>query len=631
MDEKHIFEFFMLGESSGLKGIDRTDRFYKFSKHISLVLNKNKGMFMNLDYGIIGNCRTAALISDKASIDWLCFPRFDSTSLFAKLLDKKKGGNFEIYPVGEYRISQSYIDKTNILKTTFRSDDAEFEVVDYFPYYEENNTIKKESELHRIIFVRKGNPEIVVRIQPRFEYGRYNPEEILIEKNKIFIKHKNEKIFIYTDMDKKKIIKSESIILKNDAFITLAYNTMRESINIKQVKSELDKTRSYWEEWINTANIPKVYHKYIERSALTLKLLTYDDTGAIIAAPTTSIPEEVGGVKNWDYRYCWIRDASFTVLALLRIGKREVAHEFIKWISRVYAECGINFQPVFKVNGERDLTERTLDYLEGYEDSKPVRIGNSAYKQRQVDIFGEVLDALYTFYVKYNSEHEIKSGEWRIIYGLVESAINEWYKKDRSIWEFRKIKQHFVFSKVLSWVAVDKGIQLAGIFGKKDIIKGWKREANKIKKDIMEKGFDKELNSFVQYYGSKRIDASLLLIPYFGFIEYDDPKMVGTISMVKKRLFKKGFLKRYLNKGDFGVPNNSFIACTFWLIESLYLSGKRKEAIHLFENVLKHTNRLGLLSEDINQNTGELIGNFPQSYSHIALINTAIILFGDKS
>lgn len=584
---------------------------------------------MALDYGIIGNCRTAALISNKCSIDWLCLPRFDSTSLFAKILDEKKGGSFEIYPIGNYEISQDYITKTNILKTTFKSKNTEFTVLDYFPHYQENGTLKKESEIHRIISVKKGLPKIIININPKFNYGKYKPQNIIVDNKKISIKHEDETIFIYTNTNKNKIIKSEPIILHKDIFIVLAYNTMRESINMKYVKSELKKTKSYWEEWISTANIPNRYHEYVERSALVLRLLTYGDTGAIIAAPTTSIPEEVGGKRNWDYRYCWIRDASFTVLALLRIGKHDVANEFIKWLSRVYKECGINFQIMFKVNGERDLTEKILDYLDGYKGSKPVRIGNAAFKQRQIDIFGEVLDAIYTFYVKYKYK-PIKNAEWRVVYGFVESAISEWRDKDSSIWEFRTIKQHFIFSEVLSWVALDKGIQIARLFNKNEVIKRWQREANKIKKDIMANGFNKKLNSFIQYQGSEHADASLLLLPYFGFIDYNDPKMIGTINNVKKRLYKNGFLKRYSCKDDFAVPQNALIACTFWLVEALYLSGKKVEAIQIFENVLKHSNPLKLLSEDINPKTGELLGNFPQGYSHVALINTAAMLFGNN-
>lgn len=581
---------------------------------------------MNLEYGIIGNCRTAALVSSDASIDWLCLPRFDSQSVFGKILDIKKGGSFGIKPVGKYRISQEYVKDTNVLRTTFAHGKDRFEILDFFPHYMVGDALFKESELYRIIRVLSGKPAIKVALEPRFEYGLRDGAFTVFD-DYIDISSGRENIYVYSNLDKNCILHGKPVTLPKDSYIALSYNKLKEGIKASEIDGKLSKTMAYWRQWVREANLPKQHRDVVARSALALRLLTYDDSGAIVAAATTSIPEIIGEVRNWDYRYCWIRDASFTVLSLIKIMRFDVAYEFLNWLKNIYKTYGVNFQVMFKVNGERNIEEITLDRLSGYKGSKPVRIGNAAYKQKQLDIFGEALDALYIFYLEYKAAPIMDEIEWELIYSMVETVINEWRNPDSSIWEFRIKKDHYTMSKVLCWTALDRGIKLAEHYGKKDVISRWQKEADAIKTDVMDRGWNSEIGSFTQAYGSKNLDASALLMPYFGFMPYDDPKMRSTIDAIKNGLFDGKFVMRYRCEDDFGKPKSALIACTFWLVDALSGTGRKDEARKIFNNTIKHVNHLGLLSEDINVKTGELLGNFPQAYSHIALINTAIDLF----
>ncbi|MEM0154451.1 MAG: glycoside hydrolase family 15 protein [Methanothrix sp.] len=582
----------------------------------------------DLEYGIIGNCATAALVHCDSSIDWLCFPRFDSPSVFARILDENKGGYFKITPNGKFETSQEYVKDSNVIVTHFTSDEWAFDLYDYFPHYDTHGQLYKDPEMHRLIKVVKGKPRIITTIKPMLQYATIEPK-ISIEKNSINFSDSSgrECIYLYSNLPLEKIMNAEELVLDKDSYFVITYNKIKPEIDVEAVKLTMDKTINYWKGWISKAKLPKEYRDLIARSALALRLLTYDETGAIIAAATTSIPEIVGDVRNWDYRYCWIRDSSFTVMSLINISRFDVAHEFMKWALAIHRKYGINLQVLFGVNGERDIPERTLDNLSGYKGSRPVRVGNAAATQRQVDIFGELLDAIYLFYVKHKKDFNLDESDWELIYGLVESAIKEWRYKDHSIWEFRTISKHYTFSKVLCWVALDRGVEIAKALGKDKYSKRWAKIRDEIKSEIMANGWNANVGSFTQSYGSDELDASLLLLPYFGFIDYKDEKMAKTVEAIGNGLFKNGFVMRYNAKDDFGMPKNALIACTFWYIDALYEIGKKEEAIKLFVKTVAHANKLGLLSEDINRETGELLGNFPQAYSHIALINTAMHLF----
>jgi GH15 family glucan-1,4-alpha-glucosidase len=582
----------------------------------------------DLEYGIIGNCATAALVHSDSSIDWLCFPRFDSESIFCKILDEEKGGYFKITTDGEFDISQEYVDYTNILVTHFSSRDWAFDLYDYFPHYEVDGRLYKDPELHRLIKVVKGKPKVAIELKPKPEYASIEPKLSITEEHLEFSNpDKMETLYIYSNLNPESIADSKPIELSGDAYIILTYNKIKSENSLNMVKAEMEKTLSYWKSWISKAKLPKTHRDLIARSALALRLLTFDETGAIIAAATTSIPEIVGDVRNWDYRYCWIRDASFTVMSLINISRFDVANEFLNWIMSIHRKYGVNLQVLFKVDGVREIPESTIDSLSGYKGSKPVRIGNAAATQRQVDIFGELLDAIHLLYIRHKKSFRLNESDWELIYGLVESAIKEWRYKDHSIWEFRTLSKHYTFSKVLCWVALDRGIDIANAFGKKKYVEKWSKIRDEIKAEVMQKGWNEKIGAFTQSYGSEELDASILLLPYFGFISYSDEKMVQTVETIGSKLMKNGFILRYNSADDFGMPKNALIACTFWYIDALNGIGRHDEAVKLFENIARHVNKLGLLSEDIDRETGELLGNFPQAYSHIALINTAIHIY----
>jgi GH15 family glucan-1,4-alpha-glucosidase len=582
----------------------------------------------DLEYGIIGNCATAALVHSDSSIDWLCFPKFDSPSIFAGILDVEKGGYFKIIPEGAFETKQEYMGNSNVLITHFMSKEWAIDLYDYFPHYKVDGRLYKDPELHRLIKIIRGAPSVKIELKPMFEYATLEPKYSIDNGHVEFSNpDKMEKLHLYSNLDVHAITESKPLVLSSDSYMILTYNKIKSENSVAEVKEEMEKTLRYWEGWILSAKLPKQHRNLVARSVLTLRLLTFDETGAIIAALTTSIPEIIGDVRNWDYRYCWIRDASFTVMSLINISRFDVANEFLDWILSIHRKYGVNLQVLFKVDGVREIPESTLDNLSGYKGSRPVRIGNAAATQRQVDIFGELLDAIHLLYIRHKKSFKLNESDWELIYGLVESAIKEWRYKDHSIWEFRTLSKYYTFSKVLCWVALDRGVDIANAFGKKEYAQRWSRIRDEIKSEVLQKGWNEKIGAFTQSYGSEELDASILLLPYFGFISYSDEKMVRTIEAIGNGLMKNGFILRYNAGDDFGMPKNALIACTFWYIDALNGIGRHDEAVKLFEGVISHVNKLRLLSEDIDRETGELLGNFPQAYSHIALINTAMRLF----
>ncbi|AXT59492.1 glycoside hydrolase family 15 protein [Aquimarina sp. AD10] len=583
----------------------------------------------NLDYGIIGNCRSAALVSKQGSIDWCCLPQFDSPTVFGKLLDKEIGGSFGFVVDDSYTIKQSYIENTVILVTTFSNGLDIFEVRDFMPrYYKENGSYHSPPEFIRYIKHVAGKPSLKVIYDPKLEYAKgetstyiKNDFVVSLTSNEAF-----DSLFLYTDFDKDAIVKGHDLTITSDHFFQVAYNEKLFTPNLKKAILEYERTKIYWLNWMERTPSYKRYNNYIARSAMTLKLLSYDRSGAILAAVTTSLPETIGEVRNWDYRFCWIRDASMVVKVISQLGHKNIAKRYLEFIINLITDKDEKLQIMYGINGEKELTEESLDHLSGYENSSPVRIGNAAYKQKQNDIYGILMDVIHQLLLNFNNDIENGEELWGITKGIVWVVSKHWQEPDKGIWEFRSEDQHFTFSKVLCWTAVDKAIKVAKMLGKTSKLARWQLLEEAIRQDIMEHAWSDSAQAFTQAYGVDDLDASVLLMESYGFIDAKHPKYVSTVKAIERELSNDGLLYRYKNKDDFGLPSSSFTICTFWFINSLYKIGEEQKAIKQFDKLLSYSNHLGLFSEDLDFKTKRLLGNFPQAYSHLALIETAINL-----
>ncbi len=584
----------------------------------------------NYDYAIIGNCTTAALISSDCSIEWLCLPFFDSSSVFARILDSNIGGYFKISAVNIKKIEQNYILHTPILRTVFTTEEGVFEVRDYMPrFLTSRGECNCPPEIHRDILLISGNPKMLVDLKPRPNYALCSAN-CSFEINHIKItSSKGEYVsyYLYSNLDYDKIIKGEPIELKGTSFLLFSYHEKLQDINTDKIYLEYEKTKTYWLDWVFRTKVPTKYQDLLIRSAITLKLLTYQRSGAVIAAPTTSLPEIIGKDRNWDYRYCWIRDASMIVDLYVRIGHVSSASRYMNFVLNRRLLKHENISVMYGINGERLLTERILDHLSGYQGSKPVRIGNDAYKQMQNDIYGQLIEAIYTYLIV-NRRDRITIDEeiWTIVRDLANNVIKKWREPDNGIWERRGELRHYVHSKVMSWVAMDRAAKIASFIGRPNNAERWFKIASDIKRDILENGWDETRKSFVMYYGSHELDAANLLMLHYGFLNNNDPRVINTVKNTCKELTRSGFTFRYVLEDEFGQPENAFIVCTFWMINALYLIGEEKKSRAMLENILRYLNKFNLLSEDIEINSCRLTGNFPQGYSHLALIQTILLL-----
>ncbi len=580
----------------------------------------------NLNYGVIGNCRTAALISERGSIEWLCFPDFDSPSVFAALLDRTKGGSFGFDVPDGYAVRQSYVPHTNILSTRFASDEGEFEVLDYMPCY---RSFEKEhylpAELYRYIRFVKGRPRFRIRYDPAPNYAQ---GEVRIRRTAGFIESyssadNKDRQYLYSSIPLQAVAGREEIRLEKDEFLLLSYNEKVIPIDIEREKIEYCRTLVYWLNWTNRTRQYTCYNEVVERSMLVLKLLSYYN-GAMLAALTTSLPETVGGVRNWDYRFCWLRDASMSIETMFRVGHTGAARRFMKFIQSSFMSRH-DYQIMYGIRGERKLTEVILEHLDGYKGSKPVRIGNDAYHQKQNDSFGYLMDLVWQYYRLMPGTLDEIEDMWEMVKSILATVAEEWRNPDKGIWEIRGEEQHFVSSKVMCWVALDRGARIAAKLGKEEFAARWREEAEAIRRDVMEHGWKSEIQSFSQAYGNLALDSSLLLMEPYGFIAANDPHYRKTVEAVRKALFRNGLMYRYNSEDDFGVPSSAFTMCTFWLIRALFVTGQRNEAKTLFSQVLRYGNHLGLFSEHLDFDTKEQLGNFPQAYSHLAIVNTALL------
>ncbi len=583
----------------------------------------------NLNYGVIGNCKSGALISADGEIEWCCLPEFNSSSVFASILDKKKGGSFSIIPEEGTEVTQKYVNRTNILRTRFRKGENMFDVFDFMPrYMNGNQQYYTPPDIIRYFQLVSGEPKFRVVYNPKLEYGVTVTDHV-IEKDCIKSLTRTgvyDSLYLYTDFDKQKVLAGEELELKDDGFFLMSYNQKLLQQSIERTKLKFERTKVYWLNWSEMTRRYARYNDEITRSALVLKLLSFDKSGAVLAAMTTSLPESIGEVRNWDYRFCWIRDASMVIKVMTQLGHLNVASRYLRFIIDLIPDKDEKIQIMYGINGEKKLTEFILDHLDGYENSAPVRIGNAAYKQKQNDIYGILMDVIYLHFDIYNVSLSQSEELWTIVRSVVKTVEKNWKKTDRGIWELRTEQKHFTFSKLLCWVAIDRAVKIAKLVKMESYVASWEMLRDEIKADIMKNAWNEKLQAFTQYYGSAELDASSLLIESYGLLPAADERYIKTVKATKEHLMHNGLMYRYKNKDDFGLPTSSFTICTFWMINSLYKIGEKREARRMFDKLLSYSNHVGLFSEDIDFESKRLLGNFPQAYSHLALIETAILL-----
>lgn len=588
----------------------------------------------NLDYGIVSNCLSSALISKYGFIDWCCLPTFDSPSVFAKLLDEEKGGTMGFVVGDDYRITQEYIWNTNILKTHYTNGEDAFEVFDFMPRYEKRGgSFYAPPDIIRFIRHIKGKPTFKVIYDPKLEYARQ--ETVNTDKGEYIESvtkgDKFDSIYFYSDINYQDILQQNEVTIQSNHFVVISYHEKLMPQTLDRTYLKYQRTKVYWMNWAEITTKYPMYQEQIMRSALTLKALTYEKSGAVLAAATTSLPETIGEVRNWDYRFCWVRDASMVIRVISGLGHVKSARSFLKFIINIIPYKDEKMQIMYGINGEKILTEETLDHFDGYKGSKPVRIGNAAYVQKQNDIYGILMEVIYQQFVQFETTLENSEQLWSIVKGIVDIVENHWHEPDKGIWELRTEDKHFTFSKLLCWVAVDRAIKIGDVLGRSHCVEEWKSLRSEIYNEIYEKSWNEKMQAYTQSYGSDDMDASILLMEQYGFIKADDPRYVSTVNVTEQELCNDGLLYRYKNHDDFGKPSSSFTICTFWFIESLYKIGEKEKAKEYFDRLLSYSNHLGLFSEDIDFKTKRLLGNFPQAYSHLALIETATVLAsGDK-
>ena len=575
------------------------------------------------DYGLIGDCETAALVSKDGSIDWLCWPRFDSGACFAALLGNSKNGRWRIAPAqAKSRITRRYRPATLILETTFTTADGEVTVIDFMPLREQ------ASHLVRLVVGTRGTVAIRTELVIRFDYGQSVPWVKRTENGDLLAISGPDMVVLRTPVE----MRGEQLTSVGEftvsagetiPFVLMYLQSHLPAPDPVDAEDALRQTQNFWEEWTSVHKSTGPYAPFVLRSLITLKALSYLPTGGIVAAPTTSLPEQLGGPRNWDYRFCWLRDATLTLLALMNSGYYDEACAWRDWLLRAAAGSPSQIQIMYGLAGDKRLAEWEVPWLAGYEGSKPVRIGNAAADQLQLDVFGEVLDAM----------HQARVGglppladAWDFQRVLVSHLEEIWPLEDEGIWEVRGGRRHFTYSKMMAWVAFDRTIRSAEAFGLEGPIDHWRKLRAQIHAEVCDKAFNPKIGAFMQSYGSEHLDASALLIPVVGFLPPSDPRVAGTVEAIERKLMTNGFVLRYdTDVTQDGLPpgEGAFLACSFWLADAYILLGRRDDARKLFERLLTLCNDLGLLSEEYDPAGKRLLGNFPQAFSHIALVITA--------
>ncbi len=587
------------------------------------------------DYGIIGDLHSIALVGLDGSIDWMCLPHIDSPSIFGALLDDKKGGRFSVSPVDEWDSVAEYIPGTNILQTRFRTRAGVMQVTDFMPVCACGREEFEEEahELYRLVEILEGEVKVDIVFDPRFDYARADTG-LQEHGNGIKATGNGEVIALLCSRkinitDSKRGV--EWSLSKGDlVWLNLGFGDRgTDELNIDKAEKALADTETYWRNWLNISETGRTirlgpYKDRVERSALVLKLLYYEPTGTIAAAATTSLPEEIGGERNWDYRYTWVRDTSFTLQALFNLGHLSETEGYIRWIEKLLSEHGAGkMQIMYGLRGEQDLPEQELDHLDGYKGSRPVRIGNGAADQKQMDIYGELMDAALKLsdYVG-----KIDAKVWPFLQGVCDYVVDHWRDKDSGIWEVRSGPFEFVYSKVMCWVALDRGIIIAKRYGFPADLEKWQKTGDEIKEEVLSKGWNGEKRAFVQHYETDVLDSSNLLIPILGFLPFSDPRVISTLEATQRELSHDGFLYRYIGEDGLSGEEGTFLLCTFWLINNLIALERLDEAEALISRIEGIANHLGLFSEEYDVHWRESLGNFPQAFTHIGYINSVIAL-----
>jgi GH15 family glucan-1,4-alpha-glucosidase len=578
------------------------------------------------DYALIGNNATAALVGRNGSIDWLCFPRFDSRACFAALLGSPDNGHWSIAPKAIHpKVSRRYREGTLVVETEFSTAEGTVELIDCM------DRRGAHQDVIRLVHGIRGRVPMQMELALRFDYGTVVPWVSHLEGNRIS-----------AIAGPDRIVFDSTVELRGENFKTMADFEVEEGQTVSftltwshsfdplpsppHPAAVVKNVTENWKKWSSKHNFSGPYAEAILRSIITLKALTHHETGGIVAAATTSLPEQIGGIRNWDYRFCWIRDAAYTLYALMGSGFLDEAIAWRDWLLRAVAGRPDRIQIMYGIAGERRLTEFKLPELPGYEASRPVRIGNAASEQLQLDVYGELLDSAYLARRK-----GLLKGEdgWELGRALVNHLERIWTEPDEGIWEIRGPRRHFVHSKVMAWVAVDRAVRIVQEFGTDGPLDRWIKLRSDIHDEVCRLGFSRELNSFVQYYGSKELDASLLLLPLVGFLPAEDPRVQGTVAAIEKNLMPDGLVSRYNTRSlvDGLVGNEgAFLACSFWMVDNYVLQGRIDDARSLFEHLLSLRNDVGLLAEEYDSKEHRQLGNFPQAFSHLALVNSALNL-----
>lgn len=583
------------------------------------------------DYALIGDCETAALVSRNGSIDWLCWPRFDSEACFAALLGTPQNGRWKIAPCADLMVvSRRYRGDTLVLETTMETGDGAVSLIDFMPTRAGE---VDESNLVRLVIGRGGVVDMEMELMLRFDYGRLVPWV-----------RRTDQGDLRAVAGPHSAILSTPISHHGEALCTKANFTVREGDRVpfvltheasylphpRKIDAEvaLRDTEAYWQDWSAHCTYRGGWRDAVVRSLITMKALTYAPTGGIVAAPTTSLPEKIGGNRNWDYRFCWLRDSTFALWSLINAGYRREAEEWVDWLLRAVAGSANQVQPIYGLAGEHRLTELELDWVKGYRGSAPVRTGNAAYTQNQIDVFGGVMDTLYQARC---FGLELQEAGWGLQKELLRHLEERWTERDAGLWEVRNEPKHFVHSKVMAWVAFDRAIKTMEQFGLDGPIDTWRTQRKRIHAEVCERGFSGKREAFVQHYEGEELDASALLIPLVGFLPPDDPRVKSTCAAIERGLTEGGLLLRYdTEAASDGLPpgEGAFLACSFWLVDNMILQGRREEAEELFSRLVSLRNDVGLLPEEYEPQDGHALGNFPQAFSHFALVDSAFNLVG---